>query len=83
MPYTLVRDAVSRDTLEAFTQLAEGAATGDVLGGAFVVFLKGRRYIVNVCGNAVRNATLTRGALRVLDDHLAEFIEGRDPDETR
>lgn len=83
MPYRLIRDFVSHDTVEAFTTLAEGAASGDIIGGAFVCFLRGRRYIVNVCGTAVKDATLTRGALRVLDDHLAEFIEGRDPDETR
>lgn len=83
MTYQLVRDFVSRDTAEAFHTLAMAADKGDVTGGAFVCFLRGRRYIVNVCGSAVRNATLTRGCLQVLDDHLAAFIEGRDPDETR
>ena len=84
MPYHLVRDYVSHDTVHAFEQLAIGAASGDVIGAAFVCLLKGRRYIVDVSGACVREATLTRGALAALDDHLSQIVHGRDPDgETR
>lgn len=83
MTYHLVRDYISQDTADAFEQLAIGAASGDVIGSAFVCLLKGRRYIVDVSGACVRNATLTRGALQALDDHLAQLVHGRDPDETR
>lgn len=82
-PYHLVRDYISHDAADAFLQLAHGAANGDVVGGAVVVFMRGRRYAVNVYGTARRNATLARGAVAVLDDMLSDMIRERDSDETR
>lgn len=82
-PYHLVPNFISADTVEAHAQMAVGASDGEVVGSASIVFLRGRRYAVSIVGTARRNATLTRGALRVLDDELADMIHLREADETR
>jgi hypothetical protein len=83
MPLHLVPDDHSRDTVEVLTQLSVAASDGDVQGIAFVAFLRGNRYIANVAGRCMREATHTRGALMALDDKLSELVHGREPDETR
>lgn len=83
MPYQLVRDSVSRDTVEALTQLLEGAKAGDITGIAFGAFLKNRRYITNVAGTCYHNATTARGMVAALDDELARIVDSRSDSETR
>lgn len=83
MPYQLVHDYVSRDTVEALEQLLSGARSGDVTGIAFAVTLKRNRYITNVAGLAYKNPTFARGMVSTLSDELASLIHGRDPQETR
>lgn len=83
MPYQLVKDTVSRDTLEALEQLLLGAREGHITGIAFAVTLKNRRYITNVAGACYRDATATRGMIRALDDDLSIIIQGRAETETR
>jgi hypothetical protein len=82
-PYHLVHDYVSHDTADALVQMALDAQAGDIVGAAVITFMKGRRYAVNAYGAAEKNATLTRGCLMVLDDHLRDLIHHRDPFETR
>lgn len=81
--YSLIRDHISRDTVEALTQLLEAAKNGEVTGIAFGAFLRNRKYITNVAGTCFHNATTARGMICALDDELAELVQGRDPDETR
>ena len=83
MPYRLVRDAVSRDTVEALEELLEGAKSGEVTGIAFAVTLKRSRYLTNVAGLCYKNPTFARGMVASLSDELAGLVHGRDPQETR
>lgn len=83
MPFELVRDIISRDTVEALEQLLEGAKSGDVTGIAFAAALKRKRYITNVAGFCFKNPTFTRGMVGALDDELSSLIQGREIDETR
>lgn len=83
MPYQLIRDTISRDTVEALKQLLEGALTGQITGVAFVATLKTRRYLTNVAGACYRDATAARGMLRSLDDELSAIVQERTEDETR
>jgi hypothetical protein len=83
MPYQLIRDAVSRDTVEALEQLLVAAQEGQIVGLAFAAALKNRRYVTNVAGTLYRDATLARGMVATLDDELSAIVQGRTDDETR
>lgn len=83
MPYKLVHDFISRDTVECLAVLFEGAKTGDVKGIAFGAILSRNRYITNVAGLAFKNPTFARGMVMSLSDELATLIHQRDPQETR
>lgn len=74
MAYTLIRDTVSRDTVEALEQLLEAARQGQVIGLAFGAMLKERRYLVNCAGEACGDPTTARGIIHALDDELAAMI---------
>lgn len=81
--FDLVRDIVSRDTVEALEQLLGAARSGDIIGIAFAAALKRKRYITNVAGTCYRNPTFARGMLGALDDELSVLIQARGQDETR
>lgn len=83
MPYRLVPDNISHDTIECLTVLLEGAKAGEITGIAFACTLKRMRYITNVAGYCHRNPTHTRGMVAFLSDQLAKVVYDRDPDETR
>lgn len=83
MPYKLVNEYISRDTVTALETLLMGARDGDVTGIAFAVTLKKMRYVTNVAGACYRNPTFTRGMLGALDDELSQLVHQRDPDDTR
>lgn len=69
-------DQISRDTQEAVEQIVEGVSAGLVTGIAFVLVLKGGRYIVNCAGAAARNPSATRGMVCALDDELMRMVQG-------
>jgi len=83
MPYRLIPDNISRDTVEALETLLHLAKAGDVTGIAFVCTLPKSRYITNVAGHAYHHPTLARGMVMTLSDQLAGLVHGRDPLETR
>jgi hypothetical protein len=83
MPYQLVKDYISRDTIEALETLLHGAKNGDVTGIAFAVTLRKNRYVTNVAGMCYKNPTFARGMIGALNDELAGLVHGRDPQETR
>ena len=83
MPYKLVRDMVSKDTVEALETLLKAAKEGEVTGIAFACTLRRQRYITNVAGACYKNPTFARGMVGSLDDELAGIIHRRDPLETR
>lgn len=71
-PFRLVPDSLSKDTLEALTQLLDLAQRGELIGVAFAGILKQRRYFVNTAGEAHRNPTFARGCVSALDDQLGQ-----------
>lgn len=83
MPYKLVQDSISRDTVEALETLLAAAKEGDVTGIAYACTLKRQRYLTNVAGHCFRNPTFARGMVGALVDELALIIHQRDAEETR
>lgn len=83
MPYRLVPDNISRDTVEALTVLLEGAKAGEITGIAFACTMKRMRYITNVAGLCYKEPTFTRGMVASLSDELALLVHRRDPQDTR
>lgn len=73
----LVRDAISRDLLEALDALLLAAQEGVVVGAVFGVALKGRKYYVNVAGTLARDPTFGRGIVAALDDELMSMVQGK------
>jgi hypothetical protein len=76
-PVTLLKDAVSTDTVEALQTLLGHAESGEVIGIAFVAQLKERAFIVNTAGECHRNPTWTRGMVAALDDSLSNRVHNR------
>lgn len=83
MPYRLIADNISRDTIEALETLLNLAKRGEVTGIAFACTLKKMRFITNVAGNCYTNPTFARGMVAFLSDQLAGLAHGRDTDQTR
>lgn len=83
MPYRLIPDSTSHDTVEALEALLDAAKTGEITGIAFACTLKKMRYITNVAGLCFTNPTFARGMVASLSDELAGLIHRRDPQETR
>jgi hypothetical protein len=83
MPYRLIPDSISRDTVVALETLLALAKQGEVTGIAFACTLRKMRYITNVAGNCYTNPTFARGMVSFLSDQLATLVHGRDPEETR
>lgn len=76
MPLKLIHDGISRVTREAAQEILEACDSGHAQGLAFVLVLKGKRYVVNVAGSAAENPTETRGMLCALDDELQRMVQG-------
>lgn len=83
MPYRLIPDNISHDTVEALETLLQLAKEGEVTGIAFAVTLPKMRYITNVAGMCYRHPTLARGMVAFLSDQLAGIVHARDTLETR
>jgi hypothetical protein len=73
----LVRDQVSHDLAQAITTLHEAVQAGHIVGLAFGVALRGRRYFVNTAGTLTRDPTFARGIIAALDDELSRMVQGR------
>ena len=67
----LVRQRVSKDTCDRLEELLDQCKKGEVIGLAYISILP-QAYYVDAVGEANRRATLTRGALRALDDLMRE-----------
>lgn len=83
MPYRLVPDSISHDTVEALQTLLSLAQEGEITGIAFVCTLPKSRYITNVAGHCYRHPTLARGMTMTLGDEIASLVHQRDQSETR
>lgn len=82
MPAQLLKDAISRDTVEALEQLLEAAKAGEISGIAFAISLRGRRFVTNTAGACYRDPTLSRGMIAALDDELSGMVHQRAQDTT-
>lgn len=78
----LVRDSVSRDMEQAAIQLLEEVRSGNVVGLAFGIALRGRKYFVNVAGILAKDPTYARGIVAALDDELARMVQGKADSDT-
>lgn len=69
-PFTVVHEALAGDVAEVLKELY--SQKDGIIGIAFVVMYRGRRFAVGCAGEATRNPTWTRGMVAKLDDRLAE-----------
>jgi hypothetical protein len=76
----LIREQISRSTVEAFQQMLEGAVTGHYVGAVVGLILPRRRYTVHCFGEACRNPTFARGVCLALDDELRHLIHHDGPE---
>lgn len=76
LPFVLVPDTVSHDTVECLEMLLDQARRGQVIGIAYAVMLRKRAYITNTAGEAHRNPTFSRGMIATLDDQLGSRVRG-------
>lgn len=74
-PFTLVRAGTSNDTVSCLRSLLSQAEAGEIVGLAYCAMLRSREYTVNVCGEAFRSPTFTRGMVATLDDHLSDLTK--------
>ena len=74
MPFRLVKDTVSHDTVEALEELLTLAKQGELTGIAFACSLRKMRYITNTAGYCFKNPTFARGMLWSLADELGAMI---------
>lgn len=67
------------DVVEALERLLWEAKHGDgeLIGLAWAVVYRRRRFAVDTAGEARRDPIYTRGMLRVLDDQLGELVGSR------
>lgn len=77
MPYQLIQQHISSDTVEACEQLLANAKSGQIIGLGVLVMLKKRRYLVDTTGEVSRDPVWARGALMSLDDCLRDQVQGR------
>jgi hypothetical protein len=78
-PFRLVPDTISKDVVQALTELLEQAQQGQIYGMAFVAMVKGRYFIANTAGECERNLDYTRSLLLRFDDKLADRLRQQTP----
>lgn len=83
MPYRLIPDNISHDTVEALEIMLAAAKTGEITGIAFACTLKKMRFVTNVAGYCFRHPTHARGMVAFLSDQLGGLVHERDAQETR
>ncbi len=71
LPFRLVQDTISDDTVKALEKLLRMARRGQVIGIAFAAMYNRREFIVNAAGEAARSPVFARGMVAALDDALA------------
>lgn len=67
----------SQRLVEFADALREHANTGHVVGAVALVLLPGRRFLVEVLGEAERDPVFARGALKSADDVLSTMAQHR------
>jgi hypothetical protein len=72
-PFLLVKAGNSDDTVACLRKLLQEAESGEIVGVVYAAMFRRRQYTINVCGEASRSPTFSRGMVAALDDHLAEM----------
>lgn len=70
-PYSIVREAVSHDTVEALEFLLHEAKRGELIGIAYGAMMKRRSCIVDTAGEAYRNPLFALGVVCMLSNDIA------------
>lgn len=70
-PFTVIRETVSHDTIEALEFLLHEARRGELIGLAYGAMLKRRTRIVDTAGEAYRNPLFALGIVCMLSDDIA------------
>jgi hypothetical protein len=78
-PFSIVREAVSHDTVEALEFLLHEAKRGELIGIAYGAMMKRRSCIVDTAGEAYRNPLFALGVVCMLSDDIA--VRARNDDE--
>lgn len=72
--FQLIDAPISQETISALRFLLHEARGGRISGIAYVAIRRGQDFSADFAGRAEDCPTLTRGALRALDDELSKFI---------
>ena len=67
--------SVCDETVDTLTHLLERARAGDVVGLAYCVMFKRRRYSVDLTGDARCDPTFARGMVAALDEAASRQVE--------
>lgn len=73
-PFTLVKDALSHETIDCLRTLLGQAERGEAVGIAYAVMYRKSGYHVDTAGEAHRSMTYSRGMLRALDDKISRRL---------
>ncbi len=73
----MIQATVSKDTVEALSELLHAANEGHIQGLAFAAILRGRKFLVDCAGSACTDPTLARGIVAALDDELRNMVQQR------
>lgn len=77
LPFTVIPSKGSEDVARCVAELQAGVRQKAVIGLAYVVIYRHRRYDTHLCGEADRSPTFALGAVQVLDDKLRDRIQGK------
>jgi hypothetical protein len=78
----LLREVVSKDTLQCAKALVTKAEDGEVVGAVIGFIYRRQKYSVAVCGQAFDNPTWARGVTAAIDDELYTLIHERGQKDT-
>lgn len=70
-PFSIARDPVSHDTVEALEFLLHEARRGELIGIAYGAIMKRRACLVDTAGEAHRNPLFALGVVCMLSDDIA------------
>jgi hypothetical protein len=77
-PFTLAKDQVSHDVVEALEFLLHEAKRGELIGLAYGAMLKRRSCIVDTAGEAYRNPLFALGVVCMLSDDISLRARGNE-----
>ncbi len=76
-PHGLVREFISKETIQCAQHLHDGSEAGVVIGAVIGYLYTRRRYGIAICGEAQADPTWARGVLGAIEDELRDMIHER------